>query len=95
MRYGGEWGDADGDGYLDFAVANKDDPNRVYAGDGAGGLTLDWSSSETDDSRDVAWADWDGDGDLDLAVAPSEGCGGLRSRTQLVVLILSRSTRPG
>ena len=86
--YGCEWGDADGDGDLDFAVANKDDPNRVYAGDGAGGLTLDWSSSETDDSRDGAWADWDGDGDLDLAVAPSEGCGGLRSRTQLVVLIL-------
>ena len=30
--------------------------------------TAIWSSSESDDTGDVAWGDWDGDGDLDLAV---------------------------
>jgi MYXO-CTERM domain-containing protein len=51
------------------AVANDEGPLRVYANDGAGGLTLGFSSDESPAARDVAWGDWDGDGDPDLAVA--------------------------
>ena len=62
------WGDHDGDGDLDLAVGNSSfQPTRIYAGDGAGGLTLDWSSALTSPTTSVAWADLDGDGDLELA----------------------------
>jgi len=67
------WGDMDGDGDLDLAVGNGEntgiyDPNRVYENDGAGSLTLTWTSPELDRTESVAWSDWDSDGDLDLAV---------------------------
>jgi len=64
-----DWGDYDGDGDLDLAVANCcGEPNRIYVNDGAGDLTLAWSTTETDDSTSVAWGDLDRDGDLDLAI---------------------------
>ena len=62
------WGDWDGDGDLDLAVAKNGSGNLVYENSG-GELTLVWSSTETDATVDLAWGDWDGDGDLDLAVA--------------------------
>ena len=62
------WGDFDGDGLLDLAVANENSPTRVYRNTGAG-FTSAWASAETDWSTGVAWADFDGDGRLDLAVS--------------------------
>ncbi len=64
------WGDWDGDGDLDLAVGNWDQPNQVYENEG-GTLspTPAWKSGDDAKStRSIAWGDWDGDGDLDLAV---------------------------
>ncbi|MBN1887871.1 MAG: VCBS repeat-containing protein [Thermoflexales bacterium] len=65
------WGDLDGDGDLDLAVGNFNEPNRLYRNDSQGGvttMTLVWSSDEKDCTNSVAWGDVDNDGDLDLAV---------------------------
>jgi len=53
--------------------------------------TAVWSSSDTDNTRTVAWGDWDGDGDLDLAagidganrVYENDGLGGPGSLTSV------------
>ncbi|MCB0193206.1 MAG: VCBS repeat-containing protein [Anaerolineae bacterium] len=64
------WGDVDGDGDLDLAVANRGSPNHLYLNDGKMlQTTTVWTSADSDMSRNVAWGDVDGDGDLDLAVA--------------------------
>jgi hypothetical protein len=66
------WGDWNGDGYPDLAVANTASPNgtvnRVY--DNSHGTLLatsTWSTGSATVSQAVEWIDWDGDGDLDLA----------------------------
>ncbi|MGB0383849.1 MAG: FG-GAP repeat domain-containing protein [Ardenticatenaceae bacterium] len=63
------WGDVDGDGDLDLAVANGAQPNKLYLNEG-GMLTVsaNWQSSDSENTRSMAWGDVDGDGDLDLAV---------------------------
>lgn len=62
------WGDYDGDGWLDLAVANANGPTRLYRHTGADFVSV-WQSAETDTHTGVAWADFDGDGWLDLAVS--------------------------
>jgi hypothetical protein len=73
------WGDVNGDGLLDLAVANRpiwDEASQSYLG-GANRVYLNlggsleasasWSSSETDFTTSLAWGDVNGDGWLDLA----------------------------
>ncbi len=66
--HGLAWGDYDGDGDPDLALASYSGPTQVYTNSGgAFAFTQPWSSSISAPTWDVAWADWDGDGDLDLA----------------------------
>ncbi len=69
------WGDFDGDGDLDAAVANYGQ-NYLYINDGTCHFTAR-SEFGNKHTTDIAWGDFDGDGDLDAAVAngrwPSEG----------------------
>ncbi|NJP07197.1 MAG: VCBS repeat-containing protein [Chloroflexaceae bacterium] len=69
------WGDVDGDGDLDLAVAtfcqgSQCRSTRLYRNEG-GMLTTEpvWVSAEPDFNLDLAWGDTDSDGDLDLIVS--------------------------
>ena len=63
------WGDVDGDGDLDLAVANLG-YNCLYLNDN-GTIPKDpsWKSADSRDTFGLAWADFDSDGDIDLAAA--------------------------
>ncbi|KAA3663919.1 MAG: VCBS repeat-containing protein, partial [Chloroflexi bacterium] len=69
------WGDVDGDGDLDLAVANSNlfygEPGtRIYLNDkGTLQTNAIWTANYEDENRYLDWGDMDGDGDLDLAVA--------------------------
>jgi len=71
------WGDYDGDGDLDLALAGMSDSGRVariYENDGAGNLTWDAAQALTGVSGTaLAWGDCDGDGDLDLILTGHDG----------------------
>ena len=61
--------DVEGDGDLDVAVANYNQPDVLYLNDGQGNLQADMSwQPENTNSLDLAWGDIDVDGALDLAV---------------------------
>ena len=61
-----EWGDCDNDGYLDLAVANYGESNKIYTNDQAGGFN-EMLLPGSDHTLDLVWGDYDNDGDLDLA----------------------------
>jgi hypothetical protein len=68
------WGDFDGDGDLDLAVAIRGDSLAVLRNVGG---TLSgppaWRKDGPEEVTGLSWGDWDGDGDLDLAVAVING----------------------
>ncbi|MCA0352066.1 MAG: VCBS repeat-containing protein [Chloroflexi bacterium] len=73
------WGDVDGDGDIDLAVANDGQPTQVYRNDGLRDplaltphyqFNLLWNNiTYRDRTRDIAWADINSDGLQDLLVA--------------------------
>ena len=62
-------GDVDGDGDVDLAIANFDQPNRLYLNDGQGRFSGLDIGADNQPSNDLVLRDGDGDGDLDLWVA--------------------------
>jgi hypothetical protein len=70
-----DWGDADGDGDLDLAIGNSNEPIRFYRNNGGVLGDLVQISDRPDGTNSIAWGDVDGDNDLDLAVGngPLEG----------------------
>jgi hypothetical protein len=78
VSHGVAWGDFDGDGRLDLAIATEEAPNQIWWNTGAvPAFELVWESAvEESRTRDVAWADVNRDGFLDVAFAgfnhPSE-----------------------
>ncbi|UCE26010.1 MAG: VCBS repeat-containing protein [Candidatus Coatesbacteria bacterium] len=60
------WGDADGDGYLDFAVGVWNVQNHLYVNNGDGTFTEN-DRFGTGMTTALTWGDVDNDGDLDLA----------------------------
>ena len=63
------FGDVDGDGDLDLAIANYNQQNAVYlynSATGTYGNPVNFGTG-SDNTRSVAFGDVDGDGDLDLA----------------------------
>jgi hypothetical protein len=73
------FGDVDGDGDPDLALANGEaynewpEANVIYFNEGGElGRVAAWRSQEVDSSYDLQFADMDNDGDLDLAVANSQ-----------------------
>ena len=71
------WGDYDGDGDLDLALAGMSDAGRaawIYTNNGGGRLTCDSAQVLTAvNHASVAWGDVDNDGDLDLLVMGYDG----------------------
>jgi len=77
------WGDYDGDGDLDLALAgytgerDSDRTARIYQNDGNGNLVWDTQQVLTGVvNAALAWGDYDNDGDLDLVITGHDGAQG-------------------
>ncbi|MCA9488802.1 MAG: VCBS repeat-containing protein, partial [Myxococcales bacterium] len=69
------WVDVDRDGDLDVSFGNRGSfgvANTIYRNQG-GTFVAHWTSTETDETVDVAWGDLDGDGWADQVVANRNG----------------------
>ncbi|UCF06606.1 MAG: VCBS repeat-containing protein, partial [bacterium] len=63
-----EWIDYDGDGDLDLACGNYDQPNTIYLNENSRlKTTPTWSSAPSNKTGGMDCGDFDGDGDMDLA----------------------------
>jgi hypothetical protein len=67
------WGDYNSDGHLDLVITGFENNStrftQVYAGNGAGGFTLDTNANITPPGLgSVAWGDYNNDGHLDIVV---------------------------
>jgi len=77
------WGDADGDGNPDLAIANVlAGPELVYYNNGSGTndwIASTWTSALGERTYDVEWVDANQDGHLDLSVAQGADDSGINS----------------
>lgn len=77
------WGDYNRDGWLDLAIGNLNQPNRIYQNiSGALAITPSWTASAAFSTTSLAWGDYNLDGYLDLMVG-NDGGAGLAQPNQL------------
>ena len=74
-----DWGDYNGDGYLDIYIGKYYYDNSLYQnrGDGTFLQAIDLGVGDRRDADDVMWIDYDNDGDLDLYTVIREQENGL------------------
>ena len=82
------WGDFDGDGDPDLALAGSSDsvvfrPTRLYVNNGNGTFTERQPFVTGRNTRCLAWADYDGDGDLDLAAGNQNPYGNANPQNEI------------
>jgi hypothetical protein len=83
-----DWGDFDGDGFLDLiaAAATGSAETIIYRneeGDDGNRTLVENARLTAGCNLSAAWGDWDGDGDLDVALGFNPGCGGGSSTVRI------------
>lgn len=91
-----DWGDFEGDGDLDLAVAYAYRRGEVLLNDGAGRFTLGLPfAADANGAFDVTWADLDADGDLDLLTGADSDAATVQWNETVAALELSDSVITG